>query len=78
MKILLVVDGASYSDVVIKMLEALRLPPPTGITVLTVVPQHAFLAGIILGRLKRYRGDERGTAAEGAPSLIVMVAKEHN
>ena len=52
MRILLVVDGSSYSDMETKMLEALRPPPQTEITVLTVVPEHTFLGGITLGKLK--------------------------
>jgi len=52
MKILLVVDGSSYSDTATKMLEALRLPAKTEVTIPTVVPEHTFLGGITLGRLK--------------------------
>jgi len=55
MRILLVVDGSSYSDMETKMLEALRPPPQTEITVLTVVPEHTFLGGITLGKQKPYR-----------------------
>ena len=52
MKILLVVDGSSYSNMATKMLEALRLSPRTEVTVLTVVPEHTFLGGITLGKLR--------------------------
>jgi len=55
MRILLVVDGSSYSDMETKMLEALRPPPQTEITVLTVVPEHTFLGSITLGKQKPYR-----------------------
>ena len=48
MKILLVVDGSSYSDAATQMVEALRLPSKTEVTVLTVVPEHTFLGGITL------------------------------
>ena len=51
MRILPVVDSSSYSDMATKMLEALR-PPRTEITVLTMVPEHTFLGGITLGKLK--------------------------
>jgi len=52
MKILLAIDGSHYSDLVIKMGEALHLPPQTLATVMTVVPEHAFLGGITLGKLR--------------------------
>ena len=50
MRILLVVDGSSYSDMATKMLEALWLSSRTEVTVLTVVPEHTFLGGITLGK----------------------------
>jgi len=52
MRILLVVDGSSYSAMATRMLEALRLPSPTEVTVMTVVPEYTFLGGITLGRLR--------------------------
>jgi len=52
MKILLLVDGSSYSDVATKMVDALRLPSQTGVTVLTVVPEHTFLGGITLRKIR--------------------------
>jgi len=52
MKILLVVDGSSYSDMATQMLKALRLPSSTEVTVMTVVPEHTFLGGITLSKLK--------------------------
>ena len=52
MKILLVVDGSPYPDMATRMLKALRLSHPNDITVLTVIPEHTFLGGITLGRLK--------------------------
>jgi nucleotide-binding universal stress UspA family protein len=57
MKILLVVDGSSYSDMAIGMVKALRLPSQTEVTVMTVVPERTFLGGITLGKL-------RGTSAK--------------
>jgi len=51
MKILLVVDGSSHSELATKMLQALRLPSGTEITVMTVVPEQAFLGGITLSKL---------------------------
>ncbi|MGD9143770.1 MAG: universal stress protein, partial [Dehalococcoidia bacterium] len=48
MKILLVVDGSSYSNLSIQMIKALRLPPGNEITLLTVVPEPNFLGSITL------------------------------
>ena len=48
MKILLVIDGSSYSDMATKMVEAFQLPSRTEVTVLTVVPEHTFLGGIVV------------------------------
>jgi nucleotide-binding universal stress UspA family protein len=50
-KILLVVDGSSYSETVTRTLIALRLPSRTEVTVLMVVPEHTFLGGITLGKI---------------------------
>ena len=52
MKILLVVDGSPYSDMATRMLKALRLPSRTEVAVMTVVPEHTFLGGITLGKLR--------------------------
>jgi nucleotide-binding universal stress UspA family protein len=52
MKILLVVDGSSYSDMATRMVAALHLPSRTVVTVLTVVPEHTFLGGITLHKLR--------------------------
>lgn len=52
MKILLVVDGSPHSEQATKVLEALRLPSGTEIMVMTVVPEHTFLGGITLSKLR--------------------------
>jgi len=52
MKVLLAVDGSSYSDRATEMVRALRLPSQTEVTVITVVPEHTFLGGITLGKLR--------------------------
>ena len=52
MKILLVVDGSSYSETATRTLKALRLPPRTEVTVMTVVPEHVFLGGITFGKVR--------------------------
>jgi len=48
MKILLVIDGSSYSEMATRMLKALHLPSGTAVTVLTVVPETTFLGGVTL------------------------------
>ena len=52
MKILLVVDGSAYSQMATSMVWTLRLPHNTVVTVMTVVPEHTFLGGITLSKLK--------------------------
>jgi len=52
MKVLLVVDGSSYSEMATRTLKALRLPSRTEVTVMPVVPEHTFLGGITLDMLK--------------------------
>jgi nucleotide-binding universal stress UspA family protein len=52
MKMLLVVDGSSYSDMATGMVTALRLPSRTAVTVLTVVPETTFLGGITLDAIR--------------------------
>jgi len=51
MKILLVVDGSSYSEMATGTLKALRLPSRTEVTVMTVIPEHSFLGGITIGNV---------------------------
>lgn len=52
MRILLVIDGSSHSDMATRTLKALRLSSMTEVTVVTVVPEHTFLGGITLGKLR--------------------------
>ena len=47
MKILLVVDGSSYSEMAAKMLETLRLPAKTEVAMLTVVPEDVSLEYVV-------------------------------
>jgi len=51
-KILLVVDGSSYSEMATEALKALQPPSEAEITVMTVVPEHTFLGGVRLGALR--------------------------
>lgn len=60
MKILLVVDGSSHSELATKMLVALRLPSKTEIAVMTVVPEHTFLGGVTLSKLGGVSAREKG------------------
>ena len=65
MKILMVVDGSSYSVTVTEMVRRLHLPSSNEVMVMTVVPEHTFLGGITL---KRLRSDSPETGA-GAQSM---------
>ncbi len=51
MRVLLVVDGSSHSDMATKMVETLQLPPQTKVIAMTVIPEYTFLGGITLGSL---------------------------
>jgi len=69
MEILLVVDGSSYSDMATRMMTALHLPSRTVVTVLTVVPEHTFLGGITLHKL---RGTSTRKEAERKKGLEML------
>jgi len=58
MNILLVVDGSSYSVNAAKMIESLHLSKSTEVIVMTVVPEHTFLGGITLRKLRRDSSDK--------------------
>jgi len=71
MMVLLVVDGSPYSEMAAETLHALRLPARTDVTVLTVVPEAAFLGGITLDLIrgssqarKKAREEQQQKAAE--------------
>lgn len=70
MRILLVVDGSSYSDTATRTLEALKLPTETEVTVMTVVPEHTFLGGISLDKLRGTASAERKEEEEKAVKLL--------
>jgi hypothetical protein len=61
MKILLVVDGSPYSVAATEMIVSLHLPISTKILLMTVVPEHVFLGGLTL---KKLRGDSSEKAAQ--------------
>jgi nucleotide-binding universal stress UspA family protein len=52
MKILLAIDGSPYSDKATETLKAIRLPPKTEVTVITVVSEHTFLGGLTLDKIR--------------------------
>jgi nucleotide-binding universal stress UspA family protein len=65
MKVLLVVDGSSYTGMSTRMVWALHLPPKTAVTVMTVVPEHTFLGGVTLSKFRSTRKEvERQKALE--------------
>jgi nucleotide-binding universal stress UspA family protein len=70
MRILLVVDGSSYSDTATRTLEALKLPTETEVTVMTVVPEHTFLGGISLDMLRGTASAEKKAEEEKAVKLL--------
>ena len=70
MRILLIHDGSSYSDTATDTLEALRLPPQTEVTVMTVVPEHSFLGGITIEKLRGIDSIKKQTQEEEAIKLL--------
>jgi nucleotide-binding universal stress UspA family protein len=79
MKVLLVIDGSSYSQMTISMLKALKLPRETQVMVMTVVPDHNFLGGLNLD-LFRGKASERSARQERqreqAASLVETAIRE--
>ncbi len=73
MKILLVIDGSSYSDTATKMVEALRLPSQTEVTVLTVVPEHNFLGGITLDVIRGTTGARKKAQEEQQQKALKLL-----
>lgn len=53
MKILLTIDGSSYSEMSVQTLKGLKLSSQSEIMAMTVVPEHTFLGGL---RLDMFRG----------------------
>lgn len=72
MKILFAADGSMYSEMAVNMLQALELRPQTEITVTTVVPEHTFLGGLTLQRLrgKAVKEQIRKAHEEGALQML--------
>jgi nucleotide-binding universal stress UspA family protein len=63
MEVLLVIDGSPYSQMIIGMLRAFKLPRETQVTVMTVVPEHKFLGGLSFNLL-RSRDSEQSERQE--------------
>ena len=79
MKVLLVIDGSSYSPMSVKMAKALRLSRHANITVMTVVPEYKFIGGITLGMLRGEAitpGGVRKVQEKKAQALIEGYADE--
>jgi len=72
LKILFAADGSMYSEMAVNMLQALELRPQTEITVTTVVPEHTFLGGLTLQRLrgKAVKEQIRKAHEEGALQML--------
>ena len=70
MRILLSVDESPYSQMSVKMLEALQLSSSTDITVMTVVPQTTFLGGVALNRLRGEQTTKKEHEKQRAAELL--------
>ena len=70
MKILLPVDGSSYSNTAINTLEALKLSRENEITVMTVVPEPTLLGGITVEKLTGTKSAITTTQEEEASELL--------
>jgi len=77
MKILMVVDGSSYSVTATEMIGSLQLPASTKSIIMTVVPEHTFLGGITLKKLRRDSSEE-ARQEQGAWELLEKSTKVLN
>ena len=77
MKILLVVDGSSYSVTATEMIGSLALPLSTKVIIMTVVPEHTFLGGITLKKL-RSDSSEKASQEQKAWKLLQQPIKTLN
>jgi nucleotide-binding universal stress UspA family protein len=74
MKILLVTDGSSYSEMAGQMLKALRLPADTEVAVLTVVPEPTFLGGITVNAIMGSEAREKANDAQQEKAIEMLAA----
>jgi nucleotide-binding universal stress UspA family protein len=70
MRILLSVDESPYSQMSVKMLEALQLSSSTDITLMTVVPQPTFLGGVTINRLRHAQTAKKEQVQQRAAELL--------
>ncbi len=79
MKVLLGVDGTSYSQAAAALAKALRIGKKAEATILTVIPEHVFLGGHtladLLGRSGLRRIQTRKAEAEQASELLAKLSK---
>ncbi len=77
MKVLMVIDGSTYSQMTISMLKALKLPHKTQVMVMTVVPEHSFLGGLSLDLFRASeRSARRKKQREQAANLVETTIRE--
>lgn len=70
MKILLIYDGSSYSEIAAGTLRALRLPPQTEVMVMTVIPEHTFLGGITIEKIRGTDREKKKAQEEEVAKLL--------
>jgi len=79
MKILLAVDGSSYSEVATGLVKALKIGRKAEATVLTVIPEHVFVGGHsladFLGRSAALKSEVRKAEEEKALELVSQPSK---
>jgi len=79
MRVLVAIDGSSYSDAAIGFLGGLSMRLKSQVTVVNVIPEHVLLAKLSLGRLISRSGslqDQMQRAAEHRAKQIVTRAVE--
>jgi len=79
MKILLAVDGSTYSEVAVDLVRALRIGRKNEATILTVIPEHVFLGGHtlvdLLGRSTALKTQVRKAEEERALALLAKYSE---
>lgn len=79
MKILLAVDGSSYSEMIVGLVKALKAGRSAEATLLTVIPEHVFLGGYTLAGFLRRSGavgaEMRKAEEERASEMLAGLSK---
>ncbi|MBL7164972.1 MAG: universal stress protein [Dehalococcoidales bacterium] len=75
MRILLVVDGSSYSEMATGILKALRFRSGTEVTVLTVVPEYTFLGRVSLSKVGRDASVRKEAQQQKALELLQEITQ---